>query len=206
MTPEPSPEPPDEAPLWDVPRASAAMPPSAPTAPFSSTLPPLTPSPTAGPAPSAWAPPVQVSASAGEEASLPTFGPAPSGVRSMGAAPPPAEAMAPPEIVPVPPAEVPVDAPRLPGVPSTFDLDDLIESLNTAGRIVPHDDPNASPPPEGLDTDSADEVVSPTLARIFAAQGQYADAIRAYERLATVHPDRAADFLAEADALRTRSR
>lgn len=94
--------------------------------------------------------------------------------------------------------------PSMPGVPDTFDLDDLIESLNTAGRIVPRADVDAVPPPPGLDADEADEVVSPTLARIFAAQGQIADAIRAFERLAASDPARAAEFQAEADALRRR--
>ena len=106
----------------------------------------------------------------------------------------------PPDAAPVP------DAARLPGIPSTFDLDDLIESLSGAGRIVPRDDVDAVPPPPGLDTDDADEVVSPTLARIFAAQGQIDEAIRAFERLAAADPSRAAEFRAEAAALRARTR
>lgn len=104
------------------------------------------------------------------------------------------------------PEPVPDADARLPGIPSTFDLDDLIESLSSAGRIVPRDDVDAVPPPPGLDADAADEVVSPTLARIFAAQGQTAEAIRAFERLAETDPARAAEFRAEADALRARTR
>lgn len=73
------------------------------------------------------------------------------------------------------------------------DLDTLIHQLETAPRIRP--DPDFRD--EGPEEDD-EGLVSETLARIYAAQKQYAAAARAYDQLAEQHPDRAAEFAAKA--------
>lgn len=79
------------------------------------------------------------------------------------------------------------------------DLDTLIHQLETAPRIRP--DPNFRD--EGLEDDEEEEgLVSETLARIYAAQKQYAEAARAYEQLAEQHPARADEFEAKAAEMR----
>ena len=79
------------------------------------------------------------------------------------------------------------------------DLDRLIDELGAA-RIVPQPDVDDLPPPD-LD-DDIDDMVSETLARIYASQEQYAEAARIYEQLARQQPDQAERFLAEAAAMR----
>ena len=95
-------------------------------------------------------------------------------------------------------------APARPALPADLDLDRLIDELNTAGRIVPRTDVDRVPAPD-LD-DDIDDMVSETLARIYAGQGQYAEAARVYEQLAFQQPDRADHFRAEADALRAKGK
>ncbi len=82
------------------------------------------------------------------------------------------------------------------------DLDRLIEELESA-RITPRPDFEAIPPPE-LD-DDIEDVVSETLARIYAAQGQFDEAARIYELLAAQHPEHAQAFEAEARSLRSKA-
>jgi hypothetical protein len=79
------------------------------------------------------------------------------------------------------------------------DLDRLIDELGSA-RIVPQPDLDDLPPPE-LD-DDIDDMVSETLARIYASQEQYGEAARVYEQLARQQPDQADRLLAEAAAMR----
>jgi regulator of sirC expression with transglutaminase-like and TPR domain len=82
------------------------------------------------------------------------------------------------------------------------DLDTLIHQLETAPRIRP--DPDFRD--EGLDEEDEEEgLVSETLARIYATQKQYAAAARAYEQLAELHPDRAAEFEAKASEMYDRA-
>ncbi|HMB93575.1 MAG TPA: tetratricopeptide repeat protein [Rhodothermales bacterium] len=81
------------------------------------------------------------------------------------------------------------------------DLDRLIDELGAA-RIVPQPDVEDLPPPD-LD-DDIDDMVSETLARIYASQEQYGEAARIYEQLARQQPDQAERFLAEAAAMRER--
>ena len=79
------------------------------------------------------------------------------------------------------------------------DLDALIQQLENAPRIRP--DPefkDEAPEPEIAE----DELVSETLARIYEAQGQYGEAARAYEQLASKHPERATEMLSKAAAMR----
>lgn len=79
------------------------------------------------------------------------------------------------------------------------DLDALIEQLEKAPRIRP--DTPVDEDDEAVD-ERADEVVSETLARIFARQHKYADAARIYERLADEQPHRAEEFRAKAAEMR----
>ena len=80
------------------------------------------------------------------------------------------------------------------------DLDTLIEQLENAPRIRP--DLNALDDDED-DADAEEiELVSETLARIYAAQGQYDEAARAYEQLASKHPGRATELLGKAAEMR----
>lgn len=87
--------------------------------------------------------------------------------------------------------------------PPGFDLDALIGKLSDSGPIRPRADLDAIAPPDGLDADDDDDdPISETLARIYAGQRQFAQAVRIYERLAEQQPAHAARFRAEADALR----
>lgn len=82
------------------------------------------------------------------------------------------------------------------------DLDRLIEELEDA-RIVPQPDIEDVPEPD-LDQD-IDDVVSETLARIYASQGKYAEAARVYDQLALQKPDRAEHFEEQAELMRGRA-
>lgn len=69
------------------------------------------------------------------------------------------------------------------------DLDDLIQQLEEAPRIRP--DPAFTGPDVLFDEEIADDMVSETLARIYAAQQQYAQAAVVYEKLAQQKPEQA---------------
>lgn len=90
---------------------------------------------------------------------------------------------------------------RLSGLDEFDDLDRLIESLEGA-RIQPQPDLDA-PEPE-LD-DDIDDMVSETLARIYAVQEQFEEAARVYEQLARQHPGRADEFQAKAAEMREKA-
>ncbi len=86
----------------------------------------------------------------------------------------------------------------------SFDnLDDLIAQLEGA-RIEPRPDMDALPAPE-LESDIED-MVSETLARIYAAQKQFGEAANVYDKLAEQQPDRAEEYHAMATDLRKRTR
>ena len=89
-----------------------------------------------------------------------------------------------------------------PALEDDDDLDSLIDRLESA-RIVPGPDLDALPPPD-LD-DEIEDMVSETLARIYASQAQYHEAARVYEQLAIQHPDRSLEFLQSAADMRTRA-
>jgi len=78
-----------------------------------------------------------------------------------------------------------------PRPPAADDLDRLIEELESA-RIVPNPDLDMLPLPD-LE-DHIDDMVSETLARIYASQKQFGEAARVYEQLAEQQPDRAEEF------------
>ena len=91
----------------------------------------------------------------------------------------------------------------VPRPPSVADeLDSLIASLEQAPRIRP--DPTFSGPELRSATVDVDEMASETLARIYAAQHQYAEAALVYETLAAREPERAEAMLAQAAAMRQR--
>lgn len=71
------------------------------------------------------------------------------------------------------------------------DLDRLIQELEGA-RITPRPDLDAIPEPD-LD-DDLDDMVSETLARIYEAQKQYAEAAKVFHALADQHPERREEF------------
>jgi tetratricopeptide (TPR) repeat protein len=82
------------------------------------------------------------------------------------------------------------------------DLDRLISELESA-RIVPRPDFESIPPPE-LE-DDIEDVVSETLARIYASQGQYDEAARVYEILAGQHPRDASGYMQKALEMRSKA-
>ena len=81
-------------------------------------------------------------------------------------------------------------------------LDTLIEELEGA-RIEPSPNPDDDVPAPELDADG--DVVSPTLARIYEAQGQLEEAARVHRRLAEEHPDEAEAHRRRAEALNARA-
>jgi tetratricopeptide (TPR) repeat protein len=85
--------------------------------------------------------------------------------------------------------------------PSVADeLDSLISQLEGAPRIRP--DPSFNGPAVSLDTGDVDEMASETLAKIYAAQGRYAEAAAVYDTLAVRQPDRADELRALAEEMR----
>ena len=75
-------------------------------------------------------------------------------------------------------------------------------SLPQAPRIRP--DPAFNGPAVTVDESGVDDMVSETLAKIYAAQHQYAEAAVVYEKLAAREPARAEAMLAQAAAMRER--
>lgn len=99
------------------------------------------------------------------------------------------------------------DAVELPTAPPSRglddDLDSLIRDLSDAPRIRP--DPEYDGPEErGIEAD-VDDMASETLAQIYAAQQQYAEAAVVYEKLARQSPDRAAELRQRAEEMRQRA-
>ncbi len=81
------------------------------------------------------------------------------------------------------------------------DLDHLIQALEGA-RIQPKPNFERVPPPE-LESD-IDDLVSETLARIYAAQEQFGEAAKVYDKLAEQQPERADEFMNKAFEMRAR--
>jgi tetratricopeptide (TPR) repeat protein len=82
------------------------------------------------------------------------------------------------------------------------DLDRLIEDLESA-RIEPRPDLDDLPAPN-LESD-VEDLVSETLARIYAAQSQYREAARIYVKLASQEPANARDHLENASDMRKKA-
>ncbi|MDA0683335.1 MAG: hypothetical protein O2797_06565 [Bacteroidetes bacterium] len=77
-------------------------------------------------------------------------------------------------------------------VPEFQDLDKLIEELESAAIVPDPDIPMMDPGDLDLDIE---DVVSETLARIYANQSYFEEAAQVYEKLAQQHPDRREEFL-----------
>ncbi|NUN68656.1 MAG: hypothetical protein HUU02_02990 [Bacteroidetes bacterium] len=80
---------------------------------------------------------------------------------------------------------------------NTTDLDSLTEKLQSAERIVPQENYVPSTPvPQETPDDQAYEsdAVTPTLAEIYASQGEYRAAIQAYEILMFSQPAKGAEY------------
>jgi tetratricopeptide (TPR) repeat protein len=84
-------------------------------------------------------------------------------------------------------------------VPEFQDLDRLIHELETA-RIVP--DPDIKMIPQGELETEIDDVVSETLARIYANQKFFEEAAAVYDKLAIQRPEKASEFARKADEMR----
>lgn len=82
------------------------------------------------------------------------------------------------------------------------DLDQLIQDLESA-RIQPRPDLDELPTPN-LE-DDVEDLVSETLARIYAAQSQYREAARIYVKLASQEPANARDHLENAADMRKKA-
>ena len=85
------------------------------------------------------------------------------------------------------------------------DLDALIEQLENAPRIrpdAPHRSDRAFDAAGTAEVPDGHEVISETMARILAAQGQHAEAARLYDVLAERRPADAAALREQAEALR----
>lgn len=77
------------------------------------------------------------------------------------------------------------------------DLDSLTEKLQSAERIVPQENyvPSTPVPQETTDEHAYEsDAVTPTLAEIYASQGEYRAAIQAYEILMFSQPGKGADY------------
>lgn len=86
--------------------------------------------------------------------------------------------------------------------PQFQDLDRLINELETASIVPDPDVPLL--PADALESDIED-VVSETLARIYANQGYFHEAGAVYEKLAEQHPDREQEFLERAAAMKEKT-
>ncbi len=71
--------------------------------------------------------------------------------------------------------------------PEPNGLDSLATQLENAGRIIPQEPEPSTSPEESAPLDSI--VITPTLAEIYASQGEYGAAIQAYEILIFSKPD-----------------
>lgn len=119
------------------------------------------------------------------------------------------------------PADHPVDLPERPATPSGpaaqgptpiptagtpppefQDLDRLINELETASIVPDPDIPMVSP--DDLESDIED-VVSETLARIYANQSYFAEAAGVYEKLAVQHPYRKEEYLQRAAEMKEKA-
>lgn len=89
------------------------------------------------------------------------------------------------------------------GDPTVADeLDALISQLEVADRIRP--DPTFNGPEVSFDNADVDEMASETLAKIYAAQHQFDEAARIYEKLAARQPENADELLRRAAEMRER--
>ncbi len=90
-------------------------------------------------------------------------------------------------------------AEETPAPPAELDIDSLAEKLQSAEKIVPQENYQPqNPVPKETQDDQAYETdaVTPTLAEIYASQGEYRAAIQAYEILMFSVPAKGVDYQA----------
>lgn len=90
--------------------------------------------------------------------------------------------------------EPPQASPSIESEESRLRIDELAEQLQNAERIVPAENYQPPPPVEEIEKESTMGMVTPTLAEIYASQGEYNAAIQAYEILVFSQPARAEEF------------
>ncbi|MBI2428426.1 MAG: hypothetical protein HYV29_06455 [Ignavibacteriales bacterium] len=73
-------------------------------------------------------------------------------------------------------------------------IDELAEKLQNAERIVPSENYQAPTPASEESQQYESDMVTPTLAEIYASQGEYNAAIQAYEILMFSQPAKAPEF------------
>ncbi len=123
-------------------------------------------------------------------------------VRVSKLEPPPTSAIWVPPSEPANAREEGTDEEEEEAIPEFQDLDKLIQELESASIVPNPDIPMLSD--EDLEQDLED-VVSETLARIYANQSYYAEASAVYKKLAKQKPDRAEEFLKRAAELTQKS-
>ncbi|MGA7160016.1 MAG: hypothetical protein WBZ48_03375 [Bacteroidota bacterium] len=89
-----------------------------------------------------------------------------------------------------------------PAAPEATELDSLAAQLENAGHIVPREPEPSISPEESAPLDSI--VITPTLAEIYASQGEYGAAIQAYEILIFSKPDERERFEKRISELQTK--
>lgn len=106
-----------------------------------------------------------------------------------------------PELTPTAPAPAPAPVVAEAPAPEFQDLDKLIHELETASIVPDPDIPLVSE--SDLESDIED-VVTETLARIYANQSYWAEAAQVYEKLAVQHPERKAEYLQRAKEMKSK--
>jgi tetratricopeptide (TPR) repeat protein len=82
-------------------------------------------------------------------------------------------------------------------------LEELAGEISSA-RLSEIEDVDLSYDPIGYDSDSGSKIVSETLAKIYAAQGEYKEAIRVFEKLIDKNPSRKEEYLQKIKELNSR--
>ncbi len=98
-----------------------------------------------------------------------------------------APAAAEPEPMETLPAQPEISEQIVPQEPEPAGLDSLASQLENAARIIPEEPEPSAPQEESAPLDSI--VITPTLAEIYASQGEYGAAIQAYEILIFSKPN-----------------
>jgi tetratricopeptide (TPR) repeat protein len=82
-------------------------------------------------------------------------------------------------------------------------LEELADEISSA-RLSEIADVDLSYDPIGYDPDSGSKIVSETLAKIYAAQGEYKEAIRVFEKLVDKNPSKKEEYLQKIKDLNSR--
>ncbi len=82
-------------------------------------------------------------------------------------------------------------------------LEELADEISGA-RLGEITDVDVSYDPVGDDSDSESKIVSETLAKIYAAQGEYKEAIRIFEKLIVKNPSKKEEYLQKIEELNSR--